>query len=36
MFELYCGAGTISLSLAKRAGRVIAAEIVPEAVANAK
>ena len=36
VFELYCGAGTISLSLAKRAGRVIAAEIVPEAVANAK
>ena len=35
-FELYCGAGTISLSLAKRAKRVIAAEIVPEAIENAK
>ena len=36
VFELYCGAGTISLSLARRAGRVIAAEIVPEAVENAR
>ena len=32
VFELYCGAGTISLSLARRAGRVVGAEIVPEAV----
>lgn len=36
VFELYCGAGTISLSLAKRAAHVVAAEIVPEAVENAK
>ena len=36
VFELYCGAGTISLSLARRAGRVIGAEIVPEAVENAR
>lgn len=35
VFDLYCGAGTISLCLAHRAGRVIGAEIIPEAVANA-
>ena len=35
-FDLYCGAGTISLCLAREAGRVIGAEIVPEAVENAK
>ena len=35
-FDLYCGAGTISLCLAKRYRRVIGAEIVPEAVENAK
>lgn len=34
--DLYCGAGTISLCLAKEAGRVIGAEIVPEAVENAR
>ena len=34
-FDLYCGAGTISLCLARRADRVIGAEIVPEAVENA-
>ena len=34
-FDLYCGAGTISLCLAKGAQRVIGAEIVPEAVENA-
>ncbi len=34
-FDLYCGAGTISLCMAKKAGRVIAAEIIPEAVTNA-
>ena len=36
VFDLYCGAGTISLCLAREAGRVIGAEIVPEAVANAR
>jgi 23S rRNA (uracil1939-C5)-methyltransferase len=36
VFDLYCGAGTISLCLAQKAGRVIGAEIVPEAVDNAK
>lgn len=34
--DLYCGAGTISLCLARRFCRVIGAEIVPEAVENAK
>ena len=36
VFELYCGAGTISLCLAERAEKVIAAEIVPQAVENAR
>lgn len=35
VFDLYCGAGTISLCLAKEAGHVIGAEIVPEAIENA-
>jgi 23S rRNA (uracil1939-C5)-methyltransferase len=35
-FDLYCGAGTISLCLAQEAGQVIGAEIVPEAVENAR
>ena len=35
-FDLYCGAGTISLCLAREAGKVIGAEIVPEAIENAK
>lgn len=33
--DLYCGAGTISLCLAREAGHVIGAEIVPEAIENA-
>lgn len=36
VLELYCGAGTISLPLSCRARRVIGAEIVPEAVENAR
>lgn len=36
VLELYCGTGTITLTLAKRAGRVIGAEIVPEAIADAR
>ena len=36
LFDLYCGAGTISLRMARDAGRVIGAEIVPEAVENAR
>jgi 23S rRNA (uracil1939-C5)-methyltransferase len=35
-FDLYCGAGTISLCLARLAEKVIGAEIVPEAIENAK
>ncbi len=35
VFDLYCGAGTISLRMARDAGRVVGAEIVPEAVENA-
>lgn len=35
-FDLYCGAGTISLCLAGKAGKVIGAEIVPEAIENAR
>ena len=34
--DLYCGAGTIGLSMANRAGRIVGVEIVPEAVENAK
>ena len=34
--DLYCGAGTISLCLAKKTGKVIGAEIVPQAIENAK
>ena len=36
VLDLYCGAGTISLCLARRAERVIGAEIVPAAVENAR
>lgn len=36
VFDLYCGAGTISLCLAQCADRVIGAEIVPQAIENAK
>jgi len=35
VLDLYCGAGTISLCLAREAGKVIGAEIVPEAILNA-
>ena len=34
--DLYCGAGTITLALAREAKSVIGAEIVPEAIKNAK
>lgn len=36
VFDLYCGIGTISLSAAKLAGKVIGVEIVPDAIENAK
>ena len=36
VLDLYCGAGTITLALSRQAGRVIGAEIVPEAVDNAR
>jgi len=36
VYDLYCGAGTITLCAAKRAGKVYGIEIVPEAVENAK
>ena len=36
VLDLYCGIGTISLTMAKKAGRVIGAEIVPEAIEDAK
>lgn len=36
VLDLYCGAGTISLYLARCAGKVIGAEIIPEAIENAK
>lgn len=36
VLDLYCGIGTISLALAKHAAHVFGAEIVPEAIENAK
>jgi len=36
VLDLYCGIGTISLAMAKGAGKVIGAEIVPEAIEDAK
>ncbi len=36
VLDLYCGIGTISLALAKDAGKVIGAEVVPEAIEDAK
>ena len=36
MLDRYCGVGTITLTMAKNAGRVIGAEIVPEAIGDAK
>ena len=34
--DLYCGIGTISLSLAERAGKVIGVEVVPQAIEDAR
>lgn len=36
ILDLYCGAGTIGLSMANKAAKIIGAEIVPEAVENAR
>ena len=36
VLDLYCGAGTIGLSMAKKAKEVIGVEIVPEAIEDAK
>ncbi len=36
VLDLYCGIGTISLVMAKRAGRVIGVEVVPEAIEDAR
>ena len=34
--DLYCGIGTISLTLAEKAGQVIGVEVVPQAIVDAK
>ena len=36
VFDLFCGIGTIGLSMARRAGEVWGLEIVPEAIADAE
>lgn len=36
ILDLYCGAGTIGLSMAKSAARIIGVEITPQAVADAQ
>ena len=36
LLDLYCGTGTIGLSMAKNAKKVIGVEIIPQAIENAK
>ena len=36
VLDLYCGVGTITLCMAKAAGKVIGVEVIPQAVADAK
>ena len=36
VLDLYCGTGTITLALSRRAGRAIGVEIIPQAIADAK
>nr|WP_330388450.1 23S rRNA (uracil(1939)-C(5))-methyltransferase RlmD [Butyrivibrio sp. ob235] len=36
VWDLYCGIGTISLSMAKKAGHVYGVEVIPQAIENAR
>ena len=36
VWDLYCGVGTISLFMARHAGKVCGVEVIPEAIENAK
>ena len=36
LLDLYCGAGTVGLSMANGAGRLIGVEVIPEAIENAR
>ncbi len=36
ILDLYCGAGTIGLSMADKAGSVLGVEVIPEAIENAR
>jgi len=36
VLDLYCGVGTITLAMAKAAGKVIGVEVIPQAVADAR
>lgn len=36
VLDLYCGTGTITLALSRKAGRAIGVEVVPEAIEDAK
>ncbi|MBQ1995405.1 MAG: class I SAM-dependent RNA methyltransferase, partial [Clostridia bacterium] len=36
LLDMYCGAGTIGLSMADKAKEIIGVEIIPEAIENAK
>jgi 23S rRNA (uracil1939-C5)-methyltransferase len=36
LLDLYCGAGTIGLTMAKKAKQIIGVEVIPEAIENAK
>lgn len=36
LLDMYCGAGTIGLSMADKAKKIIGVEIIPEAIENAK
>ena len=36
VLDLYCGTGTITLALSRRAGRAIGVEVVPQAIEDAK